>query len=1399
MKYLTFCFLLLAAGPSFCTGTPSKDTPSTKEMETKKVDTQQGQPSGKSAWVRRDETSLAAVLPAPIHGETVLEGSLLNLVLDPPELRPQDRWFPVRVEIPAGFRDSLNLRVGVRDALGGGEGSVSDPMSARERDIFWVDLRSPGWPRAEIEVVLLDGDEVVDRVVAQVPVRGPEVALEPGKKIPLRIDFPEGEAPTVWPVRFGIPFAPGQLWDANRLLLVDGEGNSVPAQFSVSGRWAPEGSIQWVIAEAEIPSAAGKELFALLGSEKTEHGSVAKVHIREESDRLVVDSGAAEFVIGKTGEPLREIRAGGATSATGEGAKGLYVIDQTGRMGSSTGALEWSVEQAGPLAASVRLEGDYSAEDGSRLARFVLRLEFFAGMPQAQFSHTLVLTEDSNKIWFKEIGWEFAVPDSAIASAFAAAGTGVESSLADGRELVLVQKSAKGLSGRQDRFDLLEITNGQEKPLADGPRMGDWCALAGSDGAGLFLSVRDAALQAPKAFVLGQGRLRVELFSPRGGTELDFRAPALLARWNLPSWKPLDKPTTDSIATYTSNAVGWAKTHQGLISPVVAGQGATQFASWSAMDSGRVYVHVDPAWIGKSGALGPLHPLDKERFPENEAFIEEILGKFSGLVPGSLYTGFVDYFAGPHYGHEGRYRLTYTLFRDAWLNYARTGDRAYRRFAEGASRAFRDNYIAHWDGPLKKRGLFIGCSPGDSPEGPLKPDLPMYWECKTVFNMTTTANLNTLVWGYQVGGDLRSKDVLADVGGAFKQHWSPERRDWRIFMTLRMLLQLYGFTGDPEYRALLEAGAASSAYDPDGALLLTSDRPYKSASYKTNTDVGNMIEIHEALGTARWREMALRTSRFWFLNLLGKSPLQRISGEYIPFLAAEQPADTPALAQLLDYNLRLSAGRGGPVGFSTLDSALQGVPYSMSMVASSGVRSAPLASLLEFDDYGEPARIFVAKRDAKPIRLWVSSPRKTEGSTLLEPPVKISAWNQETMMGMDLITMNTLSASQGAVEIVIPGDAAIGVYCLEPTMRGGHFVLADGNVPLVFEPSGPWRSSTFEPSYRYFFQVSEKGGVPPRIFFEAPTHLYRPDGTAEKEGEAISGWVDLSREAHGLWSFEPVKTGLVSAQGISGAFAMNNPKAWFDPGQPILESGAADTQSPEAEVGEPVTGRLVTTGGAVDLPVPESGALSAGEVDGQPVAGSGTIEFFMRPRWGTFDLAAGRRVLKPLLDIETKPGRWSLVYRLDPEGAAGRVAPKEPSHSFMASIPVLRSGSSKPASPLTPWNTRRILEPNEWVHVALVWGLETRPGVKGVVSLPFASVYVNGRGASDKVLPNRQADRLAGVPQALRFPAAMDAEIAWVRVSKGARYAKDFSPPLVSEGLRADSATLLLEPFVQTP
>ena len=74
----------------------------------------------------------------------------------------------------------------------------------------------------------------------------------------MRIDPPAGvDKLRAWPVTFGAPFPAGSLWDVARLRVVDLQGNELPAQKEVAGRWAPDGAIKWVRFDALVSAAAG--------------------------------------------------------------------------------------------------------------------------------------------------------------------------------------------------------------------------------------------------------------------------------------------------------------------------------------------------------------------------------------------------------------------------------------------------------------------------------------------------------------------------------------------------------------------------------------------------------------------------------------------------------------------------------------------------------------------------------------------------------------------------------------------------------------------------------------------------------------------------------------------------------------------------------------------------------------------------------------------------------------------------------------------------------------------------------------------------------------------------------------------------------------------------------------
>ena len=158
----------------------------------------------------------------------------------------------------------------------------------------------------------------------------------------------------------------------------------------------------------------------------------------------------------------------------------------------------------------------------------------------------------------------------------------------------------------------------------------------------------------------------------------------------------------------------------------------------------------DPAWVCGSGAFGRIHPRDPERFPLAEALIDGTLDVWHKRMQSRWgFFGFVDYNAGPllQYFADDVPRLyrfvryTYSLRSDLWMQYARSGDRRTREFAEATNRAYLDNVYTHWDSSGKTAGL--PHSPGGD-EYPQAGSLPLYWNGASVTNQLTTILLMTI-------------------------------------------------------------------------------------------------------------------------------------------------------------------------------------------------------------------------------------------------------------------------------------------------------------------------------------------------------------------------------------------------------------------------------------------------------------------------------------------------------------------------------------------------------------------------------------------------------------------------------------------------------------------------------
>ncbi|MBM3891486.1 MAG: hypothetical protein FJ388_20430, partial [Verrucomicrobia bacterium] len=345
-------------------------------------------------------------------------GSLLALSFSRDYARPGDRWLEGKLQLNPATPKNARLEVELF-ALGAREPvAKTAAVPARNEGTLLIDLRSVNLSQARVVATLAADGKRLGVAEAFVSARAAEGALQVGQRIPIRLDVPKGasDAEAV-PVTFGVPFAAGALWDASWLRLVNAAGRELPHQKEVTALWAKEGAIKWVRFDTLVVPKEG--CFVEVAATKPAASSTSIVRVTEQGGKIFVDTGAASYVLGKGASPVEEIRVGAGRVATGTGTRGLYVVDQNGRVASASAEGETMIVEArGPVAACVRFEGDYRTADGTRLARHITRLEFFAGQAAARVQHTLVLCEDSNKVWFNDIGWELAVEPGADESAF---------------------------------------------------------------------------------------------------------------------------------------------------------------------------------------------------------------------------------------------------------------------------------------------------------------------------------------------------------------------------------------------------------------------------------------------------------------------------------------------------------------------------------------------------------------------------------------------------------------------------------------------------------------------------------------------------------------------------------------------------------------------------------------------------------------------------------------------------------------------------------------------------------------------------------------------------------------------------------------------------------------------
>ena len=1323
------------------------------------------------------------------------------------EARAQDRWLVGKIEIrpELGKPSQMKLELAL---FGIGETEPAASLKVvpkRAKGRIEVDLRTAKLDRARVVVrLMLDGQRVgaAETFVSARPTQ----QLPVGTKIPIQLEAPDGvDAKQSRPLSFGVPIAPGALWETGRLRLVNGAGNVLPSQAEIVALWAREGSIQWVRFNT-IAAPAG-EVFVEVAESTAEAKS--ELRIEESGQQLLVDTGAARYTLERGTSPVAEIQMGGRRVASSAETRGLYVVDQNGRMASAAVEGEtMEVESRGPVSACVRFEGDYRTADGRRLARHITRLEFYARQAEAKIQHTLVLTEDSNEVWFTDIGWELAVD----------AGGDAETSFAisrdDASKFVSVQltdadDSAWLLQDSHFRFQHGTnhfAVNGPAGVLREGEECGDWFALHGEHG-GLGWSCRDAAWQHPKEFETRPDRMTLHLWSSRGGEKLDFKMASFTERWDLAGWLEKVAPRRDlaripklvaQAEKIEHNAIGWAKTHELLLRPLAPRAKPETMAVASRAHSRPVLALADPNWLYESQAMGPLHPRDPEEFPGVEAAIDGAAVWWHGRIHAWGEYGFVDYYGGPHLSYRGDYALpkryhwaTYGLRPGLWMLYARSGDRNILELASKNNQSFMDNTFAHWDGPGKTRGLYLGSNiGGDDLSTPAT--LPLYWQARTSGNISSSTDLNQFLRDYYLTGNRRARDVVKQYAQAAKQRWSPKvmQSSWRALMDYRCLAQCYTLDWDPELRAMAEATLEIFS-DDESEVGLTKERPYRSSTYKTQADFGALADGWEILGTPRSRDIVFKIARYQAPVQFGASPLGYNSpaGRLGHILHAE--TSNPAYAEAMALQLRWLAASWDPeknafrgdINAAGMLFLTQGAPYAQDVVRRVGAWDKPAASWAGAESFGGSVSFVVRKPDQSALTLWLRRPRGGDPGDA-GSRVSVRALDAPSAWGLDLNRVDSDSNRNSRIEL--PKDAPEAAYEIKASGSDQQLLRADARAPLVLHAPGYWQPAPpQDPAMSWFFRVPEdaEGAA---IFCEGATRLFDPSGKPYPDANPQRGWISLPADRAGLWSFEQTERGLVRVRNLPPFFALRDLDFYFEPPIEWERETATDFTRPDpAEVYVP--GALTSDGNQALQVTPKRKLVIEGS-DALPFK-EGTIEFWFRPNFHTLELTAGGGLIS-LDTAEREP--WTLSVK---HGAGDQWYLSRTLLGVFAT-----DGASKRRK--TRCYRQTLFESGRWHHVAWTWKARKDLTVRGGGSVLKAAmngvltqrIYIDGQ--AGKVM----AEDIAGnlplfAPTRFRTSSAFDGAIDELRISNVMRYREDFEPPARKRAFAADENTLALFHF----